>query len=128
MSKILSSFELIELLSNAFGPSGCEDGVRELIIEQTSDLGIPCTPDRLGNITFRIGTGAPDRKKLMLSAHMDEVGFMVTEVTDKGYLKFSTVGGISPEVIAGRQARACGRRKKERVRSYRIKGDTPQGP
>ena len=102
MSKILSSYELIELLSGAFGPSGCEDGVRELIIEQTSDLGIPYTPDRLGNITFRIGTGAPDRKKLMLSAHMDEVGFMVTEVTDKGYLKFSTVGGISPEVIAGK--------------------------
>ena len=101
MSKILSSVELLETLSGAFGPSGCEDAVRELIIEQTSDLDLSPGTDRLGNVCFCLGEGE-GKKKIMLSAHMDEVGFMVTEITDKGYLKFGKVGGISPEVIAGR--------------------------
>lgn len=101
MSKILSSVELIEALSSAFGPSGCEDAVASLILEQTADLGITPRTDRLGNVCFCLG-GGKNKKKIMLSAHMDEVGFMVTEVTDKGYLKFSNVGGISPEVTAGR--------------------------
>ena len=101
MTEILSSTSLIEALSGAFGPSGCEDAVAKLIREQTADLGIEPYYDRLGNLCFCLG-GGKNKKKIMLSAHMDEVGFMVTEITDKGYLKFSNVGGISPEVIAGR--------------------------
>ena len=101
MSKILSSVELLEALSGAFGPSGCEDTVAKLILEQTSDLGLSPTIDRLGNVCFCLGKDE-EKKKIMLCAHMDEVGFMVTEITDKGYLKFGNIGGISPEVIAGR--------------------------
>ena len=102
MSKILSSAELIKALSDIFGPSGCEDSVAKLILELTADLGIIPKKDRLGNISFCLGADGTNKKKIMLSAHMDEVGFMVTDVTDKGYLKFSNVGGISPDVTAGR--------------------------
>lgn len=102
MTKILSSAELIKALCDVFGPSGCEDAVAALIREQTADLGIAPKSDRLGNLCFCLGADGTNKKKIMLSAHMDEVGFMVTDVTDKGYLKLSTVGGISPDVVAGR--------------------------
>lgn len=104
MSKILSSYELLEALCNAFGPSGCEDAVADLIIEQLELIGYDYKRDTLGNVIVRTGNGN-GKKKLMLSAHMDEVGFMVTELTDKGYLKVGTVGGISKEVIAGKHVR-----------------------
>ena len=102
MRKVLSSYELIEALSSAFGPSGCEEAVENLICEQIEALGLVPSRDKVGNVFVRLGTGDSNRKKLMVSAHMDEVGFMVTEITDKGYLKFSTVGGISTDVIPGK--------------------------
>ena len=104
MSKILSSYELLEALCNTFGPSGCEDAVADLIAEQLELMGYTYMRDKLGNVIVPVGA-SNGKKKLMLSAHMDEVGFMVTEVTDKGYLKFGTVGGISKEVVAGKHVR-----------------------
>ena len=50
-------------------------------------------------------------KKLMLSAHMDEVGFMVREITEEGYLKFGVVGGIDPRVLCGRHVLVGDRQK-----------------
>ena len=104
MTKKLYSYELIEALCNAFGPSGCEDAVAELICEQIDDLDAEIKRDRLGNLIcrFKSGTNAPARKKLMISAHMDEVGFMISEITEKGYLRFGEVGGISAAVLSGR--------------------------
>ena len=104
MTKKLYSYELIEAVCNAFGPSGCEDAVAVLICGQIDDLGAEIKRDRLGNVICRFVTddGKADRKKLMISAHMDEVGFMVSEITDKGYLKFGNVGGIMSAVLSGR--------------------------
>ncbi len=100
MKKIIDSNELMRALCDTFGPSGCEDAVADLIEEQIKDTGAELHRDRLGNLIARMHFG--DRKKIMLSAHMDEVGFMVSEITEEGYLKFSNVGGISPTVLSGR--------------------------
>lgn len=108
-----SGRELVKELSLAFGPSGCEDAVRELIKTQIEGVYDEMYCDRVGNLIAVIhGQGldydnavnAPDRRpdRVMICAHMDEVGFMVTDVTDTGYLKFSTVGGIDPRVLCGR--------------------------
>ncbi len=99
-----NSYELIKLLSNAFGTSGCEDFVTALInqIIESKKLGVETRTDKLGNLIVELKSGKPDAKKLMLSAHTDEVGFMITEICEDGYLKIDTVGGISPEVVAGR--------------------------
>ncbi len=106
MSTRYEGLTLIRHLCDAFGPSGCEDGVRRLIEEQLADLtGIQTVTDRLGNLIVRLPApnGSANRDtRIMLSAHMDEVGFMVTAITDEGYLKFDTVGGISPRVLCGR--------------------------
>lgn len=92
--------ELLKELCLLFGPSGCEDAVAEFISAQIGDCCDSLTMDRLGNIIARFGRSGG--RKLMLSAHMDEVGFMVTEVTDKGYLKIDTVGGIDPRILSGK--------------------------
>lgn len=58
--------------------------------------------DNLGNLlVFRRGKKAP-KNKIMLAAHMDEVGFMITDITDDGFLRFGAVGGIDPRVVLGR--------------------------
>ena len=84
------------------GISGDEGNVRDFIIEHAKNKADKITVDALGNvIVFK--KGKLRGTKLMLSAHMDEVGFMVEKITEEGYLKFSAVGGIDPRVILGRK-------------------------
>lgn len=102
-----SGIELIKQLSLTFGPSGCEDAVRDLIVEQIEGECDGYCEDRVGNLIAKIsGRGMDYRpqnpRRIMLAAHMDEVGFMVTKITDEGYLKFGNVGGIDPAVLCGR--------------------------
>lgn len=99
--------ELLEKLCLEFGPSGCEDKVADLILAQIDDICDAYFKDRNGNITAKIcGSGLyynkQNPKKLMFVAHMDEVGVMVNEITDDGYLKFDPVGGIIARVLSGR--------------------------
>ena len=100
--KKYEGIELVEKLCALFGPSGFEDEVAEFIAEQIKDVCDSLSKDRLGNVIAKISCNKPESKKLMLSAHMDEVGFMVNEITDDGYLKFDTLGGIDRSVLCGK--------------------------
>ena len=83
------------------GISGDEGKVRDYIISKIQDK---CTyeVDPMGNIlAFKKGKNTP-KNKVMLSAHMDEVGFIVTYICDNGFLKFTNVGGIDPKIALGR--------------------------
>ena len=92
---------LLRSLCLAFGPSGCEDAVRELILTEGKKYCTDYSVDSMGNLVFHVcPSGA--KKKIMLSAHMDEVGFMIHTITDEGYLKFSKLGGIDERVLCGR--------------------------
>ena len=102
-----AGMDLIRELSLAFGPSGCEDAVRALIEGQIKGECDTYTVDKAGNLIAVIRGRGNDYNKqnprrLLLSAHMDEVGFMITAITEEGYLKFSTVGGIDLRVMCGR--------------------------
>lgn len=107
-----NSCELIKTLSDAFGPSGCEDSVRNLIERILNSKKLNSDPiiTKLGNLIVPMKSNKPNAKRLMLSAHMDEVGFMVTEICDNGYLKIDTVGGISPEVVSGKHVTLLGKK------------------
>lgn len=86
------------------GTSGHEDAVRDFIIAR---LPADCEhrTDALGNlIVFKKGKNRA-KNRVMLAAHMDEVGVIVTHIDADGYLKFTTVGGITPSVLAGRTVR-----------------------
>jgi len=95
-------FELLKELSLAFGPTGCEMPTAELIIEKLNALGYSHKLDRLGNVIVHVPSGKKDAKKLMISAHMDEVGFIVNDITDDGYIKFAPLGGFDPRVLCGK--------------------------
>lgn len=90
------------------GISGDEKSVREYIISQIKDYVQSYTVDNLGNlIVFKKGKSSSD-KKVLISAHMDEVGLIATYINYDGTIKFDTVGGINPDVIIGRQVSVNG--------------------
>lgn len=92
---------MLENLCLLNGASGDESAVRDFIIHEIKDY-CNYSIDSLGSvIAYKKGAKTP-KKKVMLSAHMDEVGFIVTYITEDGYLKFSPVGGIDPRVVIDR--------------------------
>ncbi len=94
--------ELLKELCLANGVSGDEKTVRELIISKIDGF-CDYSTDNLGNlICFKKGRKTP-KNKLMIAAHTDEVGFIVTYIRSDGTLCFDTVGGIDAGVIIGRQ-------------------------
>lgn len=93
----------IEELTNMDGVSGDETAVREFIKEQITPYADEIIVDSMGNL-IALRRGNPE-KKIMLAAHMDEVGFIISGVTEKGYLRFKTVGGIDTRVIISKRVR-----------------------
>ena len=91
----------IETLCALRGPSGREAAVREYLIEQIKGHA-EYEVDPLGNLLVRKKGKKPAKKVLQLSAHMDEVGFIITNIDEKGFLSFAPVGGVQPEVTGGR--------------------------
>lgn len=85
--------ELLEKLTQVYSPSGNENRIREVIENEIKDFVDEMYNDNLGNLIARKkGIG----KKLMLCAHMDEIGVLVTFVEDNGFLRFASVGGVPP--------------------------------
>ncbi len=94
---------MLQKLCNAFGPSGCEDEVREIIKTEMKKYCDEIFEDNIGNLICHKRGKLIDNKSIMLTAHMDEVGFIINYVTEDGYLKFQTVGGIDPNVLISKK-------------------------
>lgn len=93
---------LLKQLCALNGVSGDEKQVREFIKAQAQPYADSVRTDALGNlIVFKRGR-RPAGNKLLLAAHMDEVGVIVTHITDEGYLKFDFVGGVDRRVAIGK--------------------------
>ncbi len=108
----MNSLELIKKLCDAFGPSGCEREVAKTIKEKISDIAPDAFFDKMGNLIaiMRFGNkDAKQRTRIMVCAHTDEVGFMINEIKENGYLGFYTVGGINESVMAGRHVKVLGK-------------------
>ena len=104
----MTLFEDIRILCELPGVSGREEPVREYIISQLPE-GVSCETDALGNLYVEKKGAKRPKNKVVLFAHMDEVGLMITYITDDGYLKFDEIGGIDPAVLIGRTVRLeCG--------------------
>ncbi|MBE2267617.1 MAG: M20/M25/M40 family metallo-hydrolase [Anaerolinea sp.] len=95
--------DLIKKLVEAWGPSGYEHGVRELIRQEVTPFADDVRVDPLGNLICRVGSGG---KKIMIAAHMDEIGVMAlfTEPTS-GYLRFAPIGGVLQTSLLGMRVR-----------------------
>lgn len=87
------NFNLLKDLVGIYGPSSNESLIRNYIEDEVKDFADEIDIDALGNLIVRKkGKG----KKIMISAHMDQIGLMVTDIDDKGFIRFTNVGGISP--------------------------------
>lgn len=99
--------ELLKELTSLDGVSGNEDAVSGFIISKIDGF-CEWHKDALGNIiAFKKGKNRSDIK-LMVDAHTDEVGLIITDITSDGFLKFNTVGGINTEVLFSRKVRING--------------------
>ncbi len=97
---------LLEKLVKAFGVPGSEDEIREIVKEHMEKHLDEVQVDTLGNV---IGIKKGGDKKIMLAAHMDQIGFMVRGITEDGYLAISPMGGVNPITLRSRMVRIRGR-------------------
>lgn len=102
MMDMPKEIQLLENLSNAFGPSGNEEDVAKILRGELDSYADETIIDKLGNMIF-YHEGKRDYPKIMLSAHMDEVGFIVTFIEEGGFLRFDTLGGITNNVMPGQR-------------------------
>lgn len=96
------NMNLLEKLCRACGVSGDEDEIREIILAEIKPYADDIKVDALGNIlVFKKGSERA-KSRLLISAHMDEVGFIVTNIEDNGNLKIAAVGGIDKKAACGK--------------------------
>ena len=98
-----AQIKLLEKLCNAVAVSGDEGEVRKLVLEEVKPLADEVKVDALGNVlATKRGTGG-NRPRVMLDAHMDEIGFMIVADDGEGLFQFETVGGIDTRHLLGKQ-------------------------
>jgi endoglucanase len=96
---------LIQKLVETIAPSGYETPIRELILGEIKDAADEVRVDALGNLVVRKGQKSPAGKRIMLAAHMDEIGLIATHVDENGFVRFSTIGGVRPHTLYGGRVR-----------------------
>jgi endoglucanase len=106
------TLELLKELAEAFGVAGHESEVRARLRERLEGYAT-IEQDRLGSIVFR-RKGGPDRPRVMIPGHMDEIGFMVRLIDEKGFIRFATLGGWFEQNVLS-----------QRVLIRTAKGDVP---
>jgi endoglucanase len=98
---------LLQALSDAVGVSGKEDAVRALILPAIKDHAQTIRIDAMGSITAIKPAAKPDtnRPRVMIAAHMDEVGFMINGIDGDGLLRFTPIGGVDDRILPGLRVR-----------------------
>ena len=98
---------LLEQLTETFGPSGYEENVRKLVRAEVKPLADEIKVDALGNLIARKRPSkvTKDTKRIMIAAHMDEIGLMVSHIDENGFARFSNIGGVFGRYVLGGRVR-----------------------
>ena len=96
---------LIKELVETTGPSGYETRVRDLIRSKVTPLADEVQVDALGNLIATKGEIKSGGKKIMLAAHMDEIGVIATHIDESGFIRFATIGGVRRQTCVGGRVR-----------------------
>lgn len=108
---MLETKDFLRGLSEATGISGYEGGIASLVEAAFRPYIDEVRRDKLGNcILFKRGNGREPRPKVMFAAHMDEIGLMVTKIEERGFIRFTRVGGIDPRTILAQEVMVHGKR------------------
>lgn len=95
--------DLLKTLCYLSGASGCEDEVRDYILERVMPYSDSILTDSIGNIIVTKKGRVSGGKKVLICAHMDEVGIIITGIEDDGYLRFDSLGGVDRRVVIGKR-------------------------
>lgn len=95
---------LLKSICEIAGAPGFEKRVRDFVIQEVSSLVDEVSVDNMGNVlTLKKGVNNPEGKKVMVAAHMDEIGFIVTHIDDNGFVRFHTLGGFDPKTLTAQR-------------------------
>jgi tetrahedral aminopeptidase len=95
---------LLKQICEMSGAPGYEKRIRDLIIQLVTPLVDEIKTDNLGNvIAVKKSKKNPGAKKVMVASHMDEIGFIVTHIDDKGFVRFHTLGGFDPKTLTAQR-------------------------
>ncbi|WP_017731363.1 M42 family metallopeptidase [Nafulsella turpanensis] len=98
------NIDLLSRICKAPGAPGYEGPIRQLVLDELASLADEVKVDNLGNvIALKKGQNTPEHKKVMVAAHMDEIGFIVTHVDDAGFVRFHTLGGFDPKTLTAQR-------------------------
>ncbi len=95
--------DLIKQLAEAYGPPGYEQAVRDIIQNHVTPLADHVETDALGNL-HALKKGSGGGLRIMLAAHMDEIGLMVSYIDEQGFGRLTSLGGVHPETMVGNRA------------------------
>ncbi len=99
---------LLKEICEVAGTSGFEQRIREIVLREVTPLVDEVSLDNMGNVVA-LKKGVGD-KKVMVGAHMDEIGFIVTHIDDNGFLRFHTLGGFDPKTLTAQRVIIHGKR------------------
>lgn len=102
-NKLLDGLELLRHLSLTFGPTGSEEAVADEVVRQLEGTDTEIIRDRMNNVFAVKRAKAHPTQTVMLSAHLDEVGFIIKDIDGEGYVRFGCLGGIDPRVLCGKK-------------------------
>ena len=95
--------ELIQRLVEAFGPSGKEDQVRDIVRGEIEPYVDEISVSPLGSLHAIVNPGGGT--KVMIAAHMDEIGVIISHVDENGFARFQNIGGVFPQTLVGHRVR-----------------------
>jgi len=101
--------KLLSRICEVPGAPGFEKRIRELVLKELKGLADQVRVDPIGNVVA-LKKGKNSRKSCMAAAHMDEIGFIVTHIDDKGFLRFNPLGGFDPKTLSSQRVIVHGRK------------------
>ena len=100
--------QLIQKLTETFSPSGSESAIREVIRSEVETLAGDVHVEALGNLIARKGEKGKNGRRIMLAAHMDEIGLIATHIDANGFVRFTGIGGVRPHTLVGARVHFTG--------------------
>lgn len=101
---------LLKRVCETAGAPGFESEIRNLVISEIKDVVDEYHVDNLGNLIC-LKKGADSSKKVMIAAHLDEIGFIVSHIEDNGFIRFQTLGGFDPKTLTAQRVTIHGKSK-----------------
>ena len=107
----MDTFEILSQLCSAAGVSGAEGSAAETAAKLLEEYGEVTLDNALGSVICKVGSWEDGKPVVLLDAHIDEIGMIVTYITEDGFLKISGCGGLDTRLLLAQQVTVYGKEK-----------------